>query len=636
MADQAKNMGNPPTRLTREEAEKRADAFKQATEATLRALGGRKETNVSFHSGNMPLAPISLGEKIRLSSPTLNLNEEETQRLRGAADAQALRLKHHDFDLHAARRPADTIAREVYDALEQARVEAVGARHMKGVAANLRHRLEQEIHAAGLDHMTDAAQLSPVVGLELLAREKLTGEPLPESARTIMEQWKQTLPQEALAALDTLAADQDSQKAYSRAARKLLAACALTDDDTLSDQEEEDENSGTAPDTNEDESEQPPPEQEDENSGAAPDMSDAVSEPQLMAGSADAADNTPEVEQESGSAEGTGDAAGPGNRKDIEAGQTAKGYHAYTTSFDEEILAEDLCDPEELSRLRHQLDLQLATLHGVVSRLANRLQRRLMAQQTRSWSFDLEEGMLDAGRLSRIVVNPRLSLSYKQEKDTEFRDTVVTLLIDNSGSMRGRPISVAASCGDILARTLERCGVKVEILGFTTRAWKGGQSRELWVQNHKPENPGRLNDLRHIVYKGADTPWRRARTNLGLMLREGLLKENIDGEALLWAWRRTKSRPEARKILMVISDGAPVDDSTLSVNPASYLEDHLREVISMIENRSPVELTAIGIGHDVTRYYQRAVTITDAEELGGTMLQSLSALFDEKRMRKRG
>ena len=635
MADPAKDRGNSPIRLSREEAEKRADAFKQATEATLRALGGRKEADVSFHSGNMPMAPISLGEKIRLSTPSLNLNEEEAQRLRGAADAQALRLKHHDFDLHAARRPADTIAREVYDALEQARVEAVGARHMKGVAANLRQRLEQEIHAAGLEHMTDAAQLSPIVGLELLAREKLTGIPLPDSARTIMEQWKRTLPQDALDALDTLAADQDSQKAYSRAARKLLAACALTDDDSLSDQEDEEDTSGTAPDSNEDESDQPPPEQQDDTSGAAPDLSDAVSEPQLMAGSADAADNTPEVEQESGSAEGTGDAAGPGNRKDIEAGQTAKGYHAYTTSFDEEILAENLCDPDELSRLRHQLDLQLATLHGVVSRLANRLQRRLMAQQTRSWSFDLEEGMLDAGRLSRIVVNPRLSLSYKQEKDTEFRDTVVTLLIDNSGSMRGRPISVAASCGDILARTLERCGVKVEILGFTTRAWKGGQSRELWVQNNKPENPGRLNDLRHIVYKGADTPWRRARTNLGLMLREGLLKENIDGEALLWAWRRVKSRPEARKILMVISDGAPVDDSTLSVNPASYLEDHLREVIQMIENRSPVELTAIGIGHDVTRYYQRAVTITDAEELGGTMLQSLSALFDEKRTRRR-
>ncbi|MFT8776418.1 MAG: cobaltochelatase subunit CobT, partial [Gluconacetobacter liquefaciens] len=303
-------------------------------------------------------------------------------------------------------------------------------------------------------------------------------------------------------------------------------------------------------------------------------------------------------------------------------------YHAFTTQFDEEIPAEDLCDPEELTRLRQQLDQQLLSLQGVVSRLANRMQRRLLAQQTRAWEFDLEEGILDAGRLSRIVVNPTLSLSYKHERDTDFRDTVVTLLIDNSGSMRGRPISVAAMCGDILARTLERCAVKVEVLGFTTRAWKGGQSRERWVAQGKPPNPGRLNDLRHIIYKSADMPWRRSRKNLGLMLREGLLKENIDGEALLWAWKRLQGRPESRKILMVISDGAPVDDSTLSVNPGSYLETHLRQVIAQIENRSGVELVAIGIGHDVTRYYRRAVTISDAEELGGTMMQELSDLFD--------
>ncbi|MFT9060606.1 MAG: cobaltochelatase subunit CobT, partial [Acetobacter orientalis] len=374
-----------------------------------------------------------------------------------------------------------------------------------------------------------------------------------------------------------------------------------------------------------------PPEQDDDAPPSEPETSPSTPEPQLLAGSGDFSPDMAEEEGEGSGAEGTGDAAGPGKRQDITPGETAKTYHAYTTQFDEEVRAEDLCEPEELNRLRHQLDLQLATLHGVVSRLANKLQRKLMAQQTRSWDFDMEEGLLDAGRLSRVVVNPLLSLSYKRERDTEFRDTAVTLLIDNSGSMRGRPISVAASCGDILARTLERCGVKVEILGFTTRAWKGGQSREKWLKDGKPEAPGRLNDLRHIIYKAADLPWRRARANMGLMLREGLLKENIDGEALLWAWRRLKSRPESRKILMVISDGAPVDDSTLSVNPASYLEDHLREVIHMIENRSPVELSAIGIGHDVGRYYQRAVTITDAEELGGTMLQSLSALFDEKR-----
>ena len=293
------------------------------------------------------------------------------------------------------------------------------------------------------------------------------------------------------------------------------------------------------------------------------------------------------------------------------------------------IEAEELCDAEELTRLRNYLDKQLSSLQGVVARLANRLQRRLLAQQNRSWEFDLEEGILDAGRLSRVVTDPMHPLSFKVEHDTEFRDTVVTLLLDNSGSMRGRPITVAATCADILARTLERCAVKTEILGFTTRAWKGGQAREQWLSAGKPASPGRLNDLRHIVYKAADMPWRRARRNLGLMMREGLLKENIDGEALIWAHNRLLARPEQRRILMVISDGAPVDDSTLSVNTGSYLEKHLRQVIEEIETRSPVELIAIGIGHDVTRYYKRAVTIVDAEELGGAMTEKLAELFDE-------
>jgi cobaltochelatase CobT len=328
-------------------------------------------------------------------------------------------------------------------------------------------------------------------------------------------------------------------------------------------------------------------------------------------------------------AEGDDRPGGPQQRREPPVADDRAAYRPFTRQFDEEVTADDLCDAEELARLRQQLDQQLQHLQGVVSKLANRLQRRLLAQQTRAWEFDLEEGMLDAGRLARIIVNPLLSLSYKRERETDFRDTVVTLLIDNSGSMRGRPITVAAMCGDILARTLERCAVKVEILGFTTRAWKGGSSRERWVQEGKPRNPGRLNDLRHIIYKPADAPWRRARKNLGLMLREGLLKENIDGEALLWAYRRLTSRPEHRRILMVISDGAPVDDSTLSVNPGNYLERHLREVIREIESRNQVELIAIGIGHDVTRYYKRAVTIVDAEELGGTMMKKLAELFDE-------
>ena len=304
-------------------------------------------------------------------------------------------------------------------------------------------------------------------------------------------------------------------------------------------------------------------------------------------------------------------------------------YKAYSTKYDETISADELCDPEELTRLRGYLDQQLVHLQGAVTKLANRLQRRLMAQQNRSWDFDQEEGMLDAARLGRIITNPMHALSYKVERDTKFRDTVVTLLIDNSGSMRGRPISIAAICADIMARTLERCAVKTEILGFTTRAWKGGQARESWLAAGRPAKPGRLNDLRHIVYKAADAPWRRARKNLGLMMREGLLKENIDGEALLWAHARLLSRPEDRRILLVISDGAPVDDSTLSVNSGNYLERHLRQVIKWIESRSPVELVAIGIGHDVTRYYARAVTIMDAEQLGGTIIEQLAGLFEE-------
>ena len=305
------------------------------------------------------------------------------------------------------------------------------------------------------------------------------------------------------------------------------------------------------------------------------------------------------------------------------------GYKVFTTQYDEEIAAVDLCEPEELARLRGFLDQQLAAMAGVVSRLANKLQRLLMAQQNRHWEFDLEEGLLDTSRLTRIVIDPMYPLSFKHEKDTDFRDTVVTLLLDNSGSMRGRPIMVAAMCADILGRTLERVGVKTEILGFTTRAWKGGLAREAWLAAGKPPAPGRLNDLRHIIYKSADEPWRRAKKNLGLMMREGLLKENIDGEALAWAHNRLIARPEQRKILMVISDGAPVDDSTLSVNAGNYLEKHLRKVIEEIETRSSVELTAIGIGHDVTRYYQKAVTIVDAEQLGGAMTEQLTDLFAE-------
>jgi cobaltochelatase CobT len=452
----------------------------------------------------------------------------------------------------------------------------------------------------------------------------MSGEPSPPAAQKVLDLWRGTLGEGADQALDELARTMDDQTQFTRAARKLLAAMDLAEAEV--DADENDENDG------EDGGEQSG---QQDNSQDSEGQSDSESEsmlgaqPEEMEGEAAEDEGAEDSEEEAAAAEGDDKPGGPQPRRDKPLADNENVYKPYVRAFDEEVEAEDLCDPEELARLRQQLDQQLQHLQGVVSKLANRLQRKLMAQQTRSWDFDLDEGILDAGRLARVVTNPLLALSFKQERDTDFRDPVVTLLIDNSGSMRGRPITVAAMCGDILSRTLERCGVKVEVLGFTTRAWKGGQARERWVADGKPRNPGRLNDLRHIIYKSADAPWRRARKNLGLMLREGLLKENIDGEALQWAYKRLMGRPEHRRILMVISDGAPVDDSTLSVNPGNYLEKHLREVIREIENREAVELIAIGIGHDVTRYYRRAVTIVDAEELGGTMMKKLTELFDE-------
>ncbi len=603
----------------------RSESFKRATAGTLRAIGRQKDVQVTFQAG-----PAQVTEtRVRLPQPSRSLPAAEIARLRGAADAAALRLRHHDAAVHAARTPAPRDAREVYDALEQARVEVVGARHMNGVAANLRQKLESECEQAGYERMTRREQLPMAAALALLARERLSGEPPPPAAAAVLEQWRSTLAAGADRALDELAAAQDDQTAYTRAARRLLAAYDLAEMDVEAEPEDEEDAGPDASGDQEQPSEQPPAPQPEQGHGTPEDTPGAEAE------AASAGEPEETTEQEAGAVEGEDRAGGPQQQREATQAEPGTQYRVFSRQFDEEIAAEALCDTDELSRLRQQLDQQLLNLQGVVSRLANRLQRRLMAQQTRAWEFDQEEGILDAGRLARVVVNPMLSLSYKHERDTDFRDTVVTLLIDNSGSMRGRPITVAAMCGDILARTLERCGVKVEILGFTTRAWKGGQSRERWIAAAKPRDPGRLNDLRHIVYKAADMPWRRARRNLGLMLREGLLKENIDGEALAWANRRLLGRRESRRILMVISDGAPVDDSTLSVNSGSYLERHLREVIAEIERAHAIELIAIGIGHDVTRYYRRAVTITDAEELGGTMLAKLSELFDEDAARGR-
>jgi cobaltochelatase CobT len=598
----------------------RADEFKRATTGAVRALAQSSEVQVAFQPGPSGLA----GKRARLPLPTRALPPAEMARLRGVADSLALRLRHHDDGVHAARMPARREAKDAYDALEQARVEVIGARHMAGVAANLQARLAEECEAEGYDRMTRKDQLPVAAALSLLARERMSGVDCPNAATRVLDLWRDTLPESAETALDEMARAQDNQSAFTRAARKLLAALELAEAEVEAEPEQGEEGDEGAEDSG-------PQDSSDEGDGQSRSEDDSMlgAQPQEMDGEAAEDDSSDGAEDDAAAAEGEDRPGGPQPRRDKPAVDADSGYRAFARAFDEETAAEDLCDAEELTRLRQQLDQQLQNLQGVVSKLANRLQRRLLAQQTRAWDFDLEEGMLDAGRLARVVVNPLLALSYKRERDTEFRDTVVTLLIDNSGSMRGRPITVAAMCGDILARTLERCAVKVEVLGFTTRAWKGGQSREKWVAEGKPRNPGRLNDLRHIIYKAADAPWRRARKNLGLMLREGLLKENIDGEALQWAYRRLVVRPEHRRILMVISDGAPVDDSTLSVNPGNYLERHLREVIREIEGRDQVELIAIGIGHDVTRYYRRAVTIVDAEELGGTMMKKLTELFDE-------
>ncbi len=598
----------------------RSDEFKRATAGALRAIARNNEVQVAFQPGPSGLA----GKRARLPLPTRALPAAEMAKLRGAADSLALRIRHHDDAVHNARMPARREAKETYDALEQARVEIVGAEHMSGVAHNLYSRLSDECETEGMDRMTRKDQLPIHQALSLLARERMSGQPSPKAAQKVLDLWRDSLGDTAEAALAEMAATQGNQTAFTRAARKLLAAMDLAEAEIDADQSDEQDG--------EDGGEQSGAQDNSEDSeGQSESESEAMlgAQPEEMEGEASDDESGEEGEEDAAAAEGDDKPGGPQPRRDKPLADNENAYKFFSRQFDEEIDAEDLCDAEELTRLRQQLDQQLQHMQAVVSKLANRLQRRLMAQQTRSWDFDLDEGILDAGRLARVVTNPLLALSFKRERDTDFRDTIVTLLIDNSGSMRGRPITVAAMCGDILARTLERCAVKTEVLGFTTRAWKGGQARERWVAEGKPRNPGRLNDLRHIIYKAADAPWRRARKNLGLMLREGLLKENIDGEALMWAYRRLLARPEHRRILMVISDGAPVDDSTLSVNPGNYLEKHLREVIKEIENRDQIELIAIGIGHDVTRYYRRAVTIVDAEELGGTMMAKLTELFDE-------
>lgn len=597
------------------------DRFRQALTGASRALAHEAEVEVAWTADT----PAQSGRNFRVPLPGRALPEQQAREARGFADGFALKLRHHDEAIHARGAPPEPVARACYDAIEQARYEALGATAMGGVRANLSAALEQRTAADPIVRADSASEVPLPTALSLLLREALTGQSLPDRARKGVELVRGWIEDKAGGDIAALAGRLGDQRAFQALSLDLLRHLDLTRP------EPSDERDGD--DGDEDEGEHPQDESEDRDEGGAEPQtaemagksaegdSNGDSDAQEIEGSEEMAEGDPSDEAEEGMMP-----VRP-NRPWTEIPEGFD-YKPYTVKFDEVVEAGELCDPDELERLRAYLDSQLAGLQGLVTRLANRLQRRLMAQQNRSWDFDQEEGLLDAARLARVVISPGHSLSYKVERETDFKDTVVTLLIDNSGSMRGRPISIAAISADILARTLERCGVKTEILGFTTRAWKGGQSREVWLADGRPANPGRLNDLRHIVYKQADEPWRRARRNLGLMMREGLLKENIDGEALLWAHDRLLRRPEDRRILMVISDGAPVDDSTLSVNQAGYLESHLRKAIDWIEKQSPVQLSAIGIGHDVTRYYRKSVTIMDVEQLGGTIIEQLAGLFE--------
>ena len=606
--------------------ESQLDRFRDVLRGTSRAIAEEPEVELGFTAD----APVASGKHIKVPMPARALPADQVAEARGLADGFALKMRYHDTALHARAAPGDAVARAVFDAVEQARVDAIGSAGYDGIADNLDQALAMRMRSDPITRARTRAEVPLSTAVQLMVRERLTGRLPPAAAIPAMALVTDWIEERAGAQLDALAALADDQMAFGRGITRILADLELVEgevepeqaDDGGDDAEGDDEE--TPQDDGEDEGEQQGGDGQVEARGE--DRSDDPSEGR----SDDMSEDVDSQGDDMADGEDEGGMMPVRPNRPFADLNAQFDYRAYTTKYDEVIAATELCDADELERLRAYLDQQLVQLQGVVTKLANRLQRRLMAQQSRSWDFDQEEGMLDAARLARVVINPAQSLSYKIERDTEFRDTVVTLLIDNSGSMRGRPIGIAAISADILARTLERVGVKVEILGFTTRAWKGGQSRESWLAAGRPPQPGRLNDIRHIVYKQADEPWRRAKKSLGLMMREGLLKENIDGEALLWAHGRLIARPEDRKVLMVISDGAPVDDSTLSVNSGSYLERHLRQVIAWIEGKSPVELVAIGIGHDVTRWYGRAVTIMDAEQLAGTMIEQLASLFDSE------
>ncbi len=601
------------------EEEHPLEPFKRATTATIRAIAENDELEVTFGQG----PPTLRGNRIRVPLPAVGSAPEEVDAVRGMGDEFALRIRYHDDDVHRSRAPRSGPAQEMFQWIEDARIASIGSLRMEGVAQNLDASLEVQCQQAAFDTITAEADAPLSVAVGLLVRQHLTGRELPPSAENVVRFWRDYVEENAGDDIDALRDCLLDQEEFAERCRAIIAdlglGAELDEPPDLDDSQDETD----AMD-----------EDQEADSDISPDdvvLDDDSMMEESAEGDATMMEMDAEMDMDELGAEMEPDEA-PTQMPD-ESGRIRMdfNYEAYTQEFDETIRAEELCDADEMIRLRALLDQQLVPLQHATSKLANRLQRKLMAKQSRTWEFDLDEGMLDTSRLSQVIIDPMNPLAYKQEKEMQFRDTVVTMLIDSSGSMRGRSITIAAMCADILGRTLERCSVRVEVLGFTTRAWRGGQSRERWIASGKPSNPGRLNDLRHIIYKAADDPWQRTRRNLGLMMREELLKENIDGEALIWAHNRLVVRHEERKVLMVISDGLPVDNSTLLVNPSNYLEQHLKYAIDQIENYSAVELIAIGIGHDVTHHYKRAVTITDAEQLGGAMTEQLAELFEAKR-----
>ena len=605
--------------------------FRSATAATMRALAGRRGIDVEFVDVRGS-ADGDYNTQSRRASITPDNSDASTRALsRAESDTKALHMRYHDDALHQAYLPDNEAAAQAFNALEQARCEALGAKRLKGVQANLSARLAEDCRRKGYAELSARDESALADALHALGRAALSGEELPESARPLAEHWQPWLDSRlGEDGMHRLAAAMADQERFAQQAGELLAHLDMPvreGDDTEFEEESETSDKDDSQDTSGDEA-SPDNSADNEEQDSTDDRPEDAPGNQARLQQSDVAESENEMAD---MAEQQRPAGPQGHRPEGYSPDPVSPYRIYTDAFDEVVRAEKLARASDLARLRANLDQQLTRMQNVVRKLANRLQRKLMARQQRGWRFEMEKGYLDPAKLAQMVANPNTDYVFKQEQETDFQDTIVTLLLDNSGSMRGRPITMAAMCADIIARTLERCEVKVEILGFTTRAWKGGRARELWQENGRPPSPGRLNDLRHIIYKGADQPYRRTRRNLGLMLKEGLLKENIDGEALAWAHNRLMRRPEQRRILMVISDGAPVDDSTLSVNESGILEADLRNMIAFIERKTPIELTAIGIGHDVTRYYQRAMTITDVDALGPALIERLDQLFESPR-----